>query len=261
MTVPGGTTDIPGNVVFDTASHITVQGCRFTRLGAVALEFRGDGVANVVRDSSIDDVSGGGIVIGSGARGHRVENTHIYHIGQEYHGSPAILISGTTDTVVAHNQINDVPHAGIVIYEGRGAQVLNNLVHDTMRVLADGGGIYLSGAQGTSYASGALIRGNVVRDTHTPYNFGLYTDYGAAWVTVVGNLVHRADKPVVLNVSPPMAHVAFLGNVWDADPGDPPDGVTLADNTILAERALDEDQTVADIVSGAGLLDGGSVPG
>ncbi|MDP9869732.1 MULTISPECIES: right-handed parallel beta-helix repeat-containing protein [Streptosporangium] len=252
VTIPGDSAAMPGNVIFENASRVTLEGCRFTRLGAVALEFRGDGTGNVLRDSVVDEVSGGGVVIGAGARRHRVENNHIHHVGRDYHGSPAVLLSGTRDTVVAHNQVNNVPHAGIVVYEGRGAQVLNNLVHDTMQVLADGGGIYLSGSQGTSHASGALVRGNVVRDTITPYNFGLYTDYGAAWVTVQGNLVHRADAPVVLNVSPPLEQVAFLGNFWDADPGDPPAGVTLAGNTTLPDGALGDDPAVADIVAGAG---------
>jgi parallel beta helix pectate lyase-like protein len=252
VTVPSGAAAMPGNVIFENASRITLEGCRFTRMGAVALEFRGDGADNLLRASVVDDVSGGGVAIDSGAR-HRIENNHVHHVGRDYHGSPAILLSGTRDAVVAHNQVNDVPHAGIVVYEGRGTQVLNNLVHDTMQVLADGGGIYLAGSQGASHASGALIRGNVVRDTVTPYNFGLYTDYGAAWVTVQGNVVRRADTPVVLNVSPPLEHVAFIGNFWDADPGDPPEGVTLADNTTLSQRALDDDPTVADIVAGAGL--------
>ncbi|MFD1933473.1 MULTISPECIES: right-handed parallel beta-helix repeat-containing protein [Nonomuraea] len=252
VTVPGDPAAMPGNVVFENASRVTLEGCRFTRLGAVALEFRGEGSDNVLRDSVVDEVCGGGVVIGSGARRHRLENNHVHHIGRDYHGSPAILLTGTRDTVVSHNRVNDAPHAGIVVYEGRGAQVLDNLVHDTMQVLADGGGIYLSGSQGVSYASGALIRGNVVRDTITPYNFGLYTDYGAAWVTVQGNVVHRADNPVVLNVSPPMEHVAFIGNVWDADPGDPPSGVSLYDNTTLPKEAFDDDPAVADIVAGAG---------
>ena len=253
VTVPGDAAAMPGNVIFENASRVTLEGCRFTRLGAVALEFRGNGAGNVLRDSVIDQVSGGGVVIGDGARDHEIQHTHIQHIGRDYRGSPAILLSGTRNTVVAHNQINDVPHAGIVVYSGRGAQVLHNLVHDTMQVLADGGGIYVAGSQGSSHASGALVRGNVVRDTITPYNFGLYTDYGAAWVTVAGNVVHRADTPVVLNVSPPLEHVAFIGNIWDADPGEPPAGVMLFDNTTLSEHALVDDPTVADIVAEAGV--------
>ncbi|MER5626932.1 hypothetical protein ABT061_38480 [Streptosporangium sp. NPDC002544] len=34
-----------------------------------------------------------------------------------------------------------------------------------------------------------MVRGNVVRDTLTPYDFALHTDYGAAWVTVEGDAV------------------------------------------------------------------------
>ncbi|MEV0699786.1 right-handed parallel beta-helix repeat-containing protein [Saccharopolyspora sp. NPDC050389] len=252
VVVPGDDSAMPGNVVFENSSRVVLEGCRFTRLGAVALEFRGDGEGNALRDSVIDEVAGGGLVIGEGARGHRIENNHIHHIGQDYSGSPAVLLSGTRDTVVAHNQVNDAPHAGIVVYEGHGTQVLNNLVHDTMKVLADGGGIYVSGSQGTSHADGALIRGNVVRDTITSYNFGLYTDYGAAWVTVQGNVVHRADSPVVMEVSPPLEHVAFIGNFWDADPGEPPEGVTLADNTTLPADAFADDPSVAGIMTAAG---------
>lgn len=252
VTVPGDSATIPANVVFEDASRVTLEGCRFTRLGAVAVEFRGEGADNAVLDGEIAEVSGGGLVIGEGARRHRIEDNHIHRVGLDYRGSPAVLLSGTRDTVVAHNQVNDVPHVGIVVYPGRGTQVLNNLIHDTMQVLADGGGIYVAGPQGDSHASGALVRGNVVRDTITRYNFGLYTDYGAAWVTVPGNAVYRSDAPVVLDVSPPLEHVAFIGNVWDADPGAAPEGVVLADNVTSAREAFD-DPRAADITAGAGL--------
>ncbi|MFF2848788.1 right-handed parallel beta-helix repeat-containing protein [Streptomyces sp. NPDC058001] len=252
VTVPGDNASMPGNLIFEDTSRVTLESCRFVRLGAVAVEFRGKGADNTVRDSEITEVAGGGLVIGEGARDHHVENNHIHHIGLDYRGSPAILVTGTRDTVIAHNQVNDVPHAGIVVYEGRGTQVVNNLVHDTMRVLADGGGIYVSGPQGDSHANGALIRGNVVRDTITPYNFGLYTDYGAAYVTVEANVVHRADAPVVLTVWPPLEHVVFLGNVWDADPGEAPDGVVLKDNTTLPAASFATDPRAVAITEAAG---------
>ncbi|TDQ47246.1 right-handed parallel beta-helix repeat-containing protein [Actinorugispora endophytica] len=253
VTVPGETTAIPGNVVFEDSSRVRLEGCRFTRLGAVALEFRGAGADNTVCDGEITEVSGGGLVVGEGACGHRVENNRVHRVGLDYRGSPAVLLSGTSDTTVAHNEVYDVPHAGIMVYPGRGTRVLDNLVHDTMLVLADGGGIYLSGAQGDRPSNGALVRGNVVRDTVTPYNFGLYTDYGASWVTVEGNAVYRADAPVALNVSPPLEHVVLTGNFWDADPGDAPEGVVLADNTTLPREAFDGDPRVAVIASRAGL--------
>jgi hypothetical protein len=51
---------------------------------------------------------------------------------------------------VAHNQINDVPHCGIVLNGGRnarGAHVVENLLFNTMKVLADGGGAGQSGSR------------------------------------------------------------------------------------------------------------------
>ncbi|ONI79890.1 hypothetical protein ALI144C_24485 [Actinosynnema sp. ALI-1.44] len=252
--VPADAASIPGALRFHGCSGITFDRCHLTRLGGVALEFQG-GAGNVVRDSVVDVIAGGGVVIGGGARDCRITDTHIHDIGLDYHGSPAILLAGTTGTVIAHNEIGNVPHAGIVVYDGTATHVLNNLVHDTMQVLADGGGIYIAGTQGTSHANGALIRGNVVRDTITPYNFALYTDYGASWVTVQGNVIHRNDKPVVLEVSPPLEQVVFVGNFWDSDPGTAPDAVTLADNTVLAEAEFATHDTVAAIVAAAGRRD------
>lgn len=251
VTVPGGEpATIPGGVLVEDCARVAFEGCRFTRAGGVAVEVRG-GADTVLSRCTVDDAAGGGVVVDGGAR-HRVEDSHVHHVGRDHRGSPAVLVTGTEDAVVARNLVEDVPHAGIVLYPARGTRVLANLVQRTMQVLADGGGIYLSGAQGDSHASGALVRGNVVRDTTTPYNVGLYTDYGAAWVVVAGNVVLRADTPVVLHVSPPLAHVAFVGNVWDADPGEPPEGVALADNTTLPAGAADDDPAVADVLAGAG---------
>lgn len=62
-----------------------------------------------------DDVSGGAVAIGgrgpagpAANRGNRVENNRVHHVARDYHGSPAILLTGTQDTTVAHNQVNDV---------------------------------------------------------------------------------------------------------------------------------------------------------
>ena len=136
-----------------------------------------------------------------------------------------------------------------------GTRITRNLVTGAMGVLADGGGIYLSGPQGSS-ENGAVISGNVIEDTRTPYNFGLYTDYGATWVTVEGNVVARADNTSVLHVYPPLEHVVYRGNFWDADPigsDAVPDGVTYEGNTTIADPA-ELDAATADIRARAGLL-------
>ncbi|MFC7101825.1 hypothetical protein ACFQQB_15955 [Nonomuraea rubra] len=96
----------------------------------------------------------------------------------------------------------------------------------------------------------------MIKDTRTPYNFGLYLDYGASGVIVEENVVMRADNTSVLHVGPPLENVVFRGNFWDADPlghDDPPSGVTYEGNvTIKDERELNA--ATEDIRSRAGLL-------
>ncbi|MGI5287155.1 right-handed parallel beta-helix repeat-containing protein [Nonomuraea polychroma] len=254
VTYPAASTSIPACVTFRDVAEVEIVGCRFTRLGAFGLGVSG-GAGVAVRGCDFDTLSGGGISVSDG-HDVTIEDTWVHDVGLEYSGSPGIAVSGARGCVVANNEIADVPHCGIVIGTGEGVRVLRNLTVDTMKVLADGGGIYLAGAQGASHENGALVQGNVIEDTRTPYNFGLYTDYGAAWVTVEGNVVTRADNTAVLAVAPPLENVIYRGNVWDADPvghDSPPRGVTYEGNvTFKDERELNA--AAAGIRSRAGLL-------
>ncbi|MER7130095.1 right-handed parallel beta-helix repeat-containing protein [Streptosporangium saharense] len=253
VTVPEESATVPACVVVENASGVRFEGCRFTRLGAAGLGVSGSEDVTV-RGCDFDTLSAGGIVVDD-SRSVLVEDNRIHRIGLEFSGAPGVALNGTTGCTLAHNHIADVPHCGIVVGPGTGTRVLNNLTTGTMRVLADGGGVYLAGPQGDSHDSGAVVRGNVIEDTRTPYNFGLYTDYGAAWVTVEENLVVRADSTAVLHVSPPLDNVVYRGNVWDADPigaDAPPPGVTYEGNVTFTD-GREPDSAVA-IRSGAGLL-------
>ncbi|WP_052230335.1 right-handed parallel beta-helix repeat-containing protein [Streptomyces sp. CT34] len=261
MTVPAEPRFLPAHVEFTAAVRVALRDNRFTRLGAGAIGLAGPGRDNAIVGNRIDDVSGSAVTVASGT-GTRIERNLIHHIGREYHGSPALWVMDAREVTVAHNEIHDVPYSGIVVTGGSRAarvRIVENLIHHTMTVLADGGGIYLNGRQGTSCTDGTLVRGNVVRDTVTRYNFGLYTDYGAAWVTVQGNVVHRSDAPIVLRVTPPLENVAFLDNFWDDRPAEadtPPSGVTLTGNTVLPkdgfEEALAADPAGAAVLASAG---------
>lgn len=253
VTYPTASVTIPASVRFEDTVGVRIEGCRFTRLGASGLSNSG-GEGFSVRGCDFDTLSAGGIVV-SGGRGTTIERNRVRQVGLEYSGSPGISVSGTRDCVVANNEITQVPHCGIVAGPGEGTRILRNLTVDTMQVLADGGGVYLSGVQGDSGRNGAVVRGNVIKDTRTPYNFGLYTDYGASWVIVEENVVMRADNTAVLHVGPPLENVVYRGNFWDADPlghDDPPSGVTYEGNvTITDERELNA--ATAGIQSRAGL--------
>ncbi|TDD09679.1 right-handed parallel beta-helix repeat-containing protein [Nonomuraea deserti] len=240
VTYPSTSVTIPACVTFDAAENATIEGCRFTRLGASGLGVTG-GAGLAVRRCAFDTLSGAGVEV-SGSRETSIEDNRVHRIGLEFSGAPGISVAGTRDCVVAHNEVSHVPHCGIVVGTGQGARILRNLTADTMEVLADGGGVYLSGPQGDSPDNQALVQGNVIKDTRTPYNFGLYTDYGASWVTVEGNVVLRADNTAVLEVGPPLENVVYRGNFWDQDPlghDNPPSGVTYGGNvTYKDEREL-----------------------
>ncbi|GAB3745102.1 right-handed parallel beta-helix repeat-containing protein [Amycolatopsis oliviviridis] len=258
--VPAEPVQLPANVDLVSVGRVTMADNHFTRLGAGALRIE-ESTDVEIRANVFDEISGSGLAVHTSTRVSLRDNL-VHHIGTEYRGSSAVLVVESEETTVAHNEIRDVPHNGIVITGGeraKGTQVISNLVERSMGKLMDGGGIYLSASQGSSFAGGTMVRGNVIRDVLTSYNFGLYTDYGAAWITVLGNIVHGADTPIVLQVGPPMENVAFVGNFWDVRPDgydDPPKTVTVAANTLLPKETFEEavlaDPAGADILARAG---------
>ncbi|WP_344860210.1 right-handed parallel beta-helix repeat-containing protein [Planomonospora alba] len=146
VTYPARSAAIPACVSFRDVAGVEIEGCRFTRLGAYGLGVSGgDGVT--VRGCDLDTLAGGGITV-SGGRDATIEDTWVHHAGLDYSGSPGISVRGVHGCVIASSEVADVPHCGIVAGPGTGVRVLRNLVADTMRVLADGGGVYVSGAAG-----------------------------------------------------------------------------------------------------------------
>ncbi|TDC83890.1 right-handed parallel beta-helix repeat-containing protein [Micromonospora sp. KC606] len=253
VTVPATPSAIPAGVMLTGSAGVEIEGCRFTRMGATGLGISG-GERVTVRGCDFDLLSAGAVTVVDAAE-VLIEENHVQHIGLDYSGSPGIAVTGTRDCAITHNEVADVPHCGIVVGPGAGSRVLHNHTVRTMGVLADGGGIYLAGPQGESAQNGAVVSGNVIEDTRTPYNFGLYTDYGAAWVTVENNVVVRADNTAILLVSPPLENVVYRGNFWDADPvgaAEPPEGVTYEDNRTLADEEALKAAT-AEIRDRAGL--------
>ncbi|MER5940810.1 right-handed parallel beta-helix repeat-containing protein [Streptomyces sp. NPDC001928] len=225
---------VPGNVAFRHAERIAFQGNRFVHLGAQGLRFSGDSSHNTVDGNVFTDISDGGVALGvlppettGTSRGNRVTDNWIHHTGADYHASSGIWDGGSRRTTIAHNQVDHVPYTGILSGPAEdvrglmsGNRIVGNRVFATNRLLADGGGIYLRGEQGTSYADGAVVSGNAVTDSaYGIWNVGIYTDDSSRWITVRDNAVHdyRAsiggcsedwgDRPV--------RDVRFHGNFWD----------------------------------------------
>lgn len=251
---------MPGHVSFRAAERISVEGNRFTHLGGQALVLAQAGSDNTVRGNVIEDVSGGGLELRGPGLDNRVVDNWVHQIGVDYRSSVAISVEGSPNATVAHNQVNDVPYTGIWGESPRGLEVANNLVFDAVSKVPDGGGIYLPSTQGTSFANGAVVRENVVRDSG---GVGIYTDVGADWVTLERNVIHGMDS-AVSGVQP--RRIQLIDNYWDDDepywwPEDTPtEGVRLAGNTLLQWAdplaACRAETDCARILAGAGLRDG-----
>jgi len=267
--------NVPGNVAFHGSDHIAIEGSRFEHLGAQALEFSNSSSDNVMRGNIVSDVSNGGITLGvlqpetDGInRDNVIADNWVHDIGVEYPGGVGIFAQMTQDTTIAHNQVNDTSYTGISFtgnYLGdtttRGARILDNNVFNTMKVLVDGGGIYSSGPQGSSFETGALVQGNVIHDTVMARNIGLYTDQANDWIRVLGNVVYRNDRTVGGCSAPTISHLLFEGNFWDdGEPlwaCGPIEDVSFVNNTVLPEAEFEQacasNATCAAIVADAGL--------
>lgn len=237
VTVPTKSANIPSCISLNETTGMRFEGCNFTRLGATALGTYG-GADLKLLGCRFDSLAASAITV-SGSRNTLINNNLIENVGLDYSGSPGIALLDTVDCTISYNHITKTSHCGIAAGPGRSTRIAHNFITHTMGVLADGGGIYIAGVQGDSDDNGAVIRGNVIEDTLTPYNFGLYTDYGGEWITIQDNVVMRADNTAVLHVSPPLKNVAYRGNFWDISPvgsNNVPKGVTFEDNSTLADE-------------------------
>ncbi|MGF0174614.1 right-handed parallel beta-helix repeat-containing protein [Streptomyces sp. Marseille-Q5077] len=225
---------VPGNVAFRTAERITFQGNRFVHLGAQGLEFSENSSHNTVDGNVFTDISDGGVVLGAlppetrgTDRGNRITGNRVHRTGADYHASSGIWDAGSRETTISHNQVDHVPYSGILSGPAEdvrglmsGNRIVGNRVFATNRLLADGGGIYLRGEQGTSYADGAVVSGNTVTDSaYGPWNVGIYTDDSSKWITVRDNAVH-SYRASIGGCSEdwgnrPVQNVRFHGNFWD----------------------------------------------
>lgn len=221
----------PGNIVINAGRGMHFEGCTFTALGGAGLDFSTGSQSNVVIGCRFDDISGNGIQVGgvskedhhpespqSIVKDNQIINNVITRVGAQYHDSVGIFAGYTEGTIITHNEIYDVPYTGISCGWGWGTpdvgynayvspvkwqtptsaknnRIEYNHIHDHMKVMQDGGGVYVLGSQ-----PGMIIRGNHVHDAKGSPG-GLYLDEAASHVEMTGNLSYRVEMPIWLHNS------------------------------------------------------------
>jgi hypothetical protein len=140
--------------------------------------------------------------------GITVSDNRIHDCGQIVFGGVGIWAGYTKFTTLSRNEVHHLPYTGISLGWSFFSKLTSmeyplielNHVHDVMRVLTDGGGIYVLG-----YQPGGVMRGNVVHEVWRNtaitgfFAHGLYLDEGSRFWLVEGNSVFENFHDLKLN--------------------------------------------------------------
>ena len=192
---------MPGNISFRTAKNIRFENDAFVHLGGVGLDIGYGSQNNIIIGNRFTDISGTAITLGEVnnaktndarqlVKNNQITNNYIHNVAAEYQGGVGIWLGYTQNSLVAHNELTNLPYTAISIGWGWGNadptvarenRITDNSIHDVMLTLDDGGGIYsLSSQPGNVYASNAIW--NVVKGS------GLYLDQKSRYITLENNI-------------------------------------------------------------------------
>jgi hypothetical protein len=216
----------PVSIECGYAEDCRFERCRFAHLNNSAIGFGAGCHSNAVTACLIEDIGGNGVVIGwrgtgrlqNGAEGNldadwadpadapvgnEVANCVIQRCGADSRGAVGVLAAFSEGTRVVHNWIHDLPYTGISVgYRWNTTPTTQarclvawNHIHDVMKKLADGGGIYTLGFQ-----PGTVFLGNLIHDVHrSAYahggapNNGFFIDEGSKGFLFESNVVHATS--------------------------------------------------------------------
>jgi hypothetical protein len=199
------------------AQGIAVEQCTFDALGGIGVSMYAGTKDSRIEGCGFRDIAANGIQIGDyhdfenpasenfsfpeDPRVHivgiRIANNYLTRCGAEYRSSCAIALAFVRDSVVAHNEIHNVPYSGMHIGWGweRAKRTLtgnlrieSNLVRNTMVELADGGCFYTLG-RSDDPSRPNIMTGNVARQAR--YGQGYYLDECSQFWQLSDNLAEQ----------------------------------------------------------------------
>ncbi|WP_433887842.1 IPT/TIG domain-containing protein [Streptomyces sp. CA-111067] len=208
-------------------THNLIEGNEFTQIASTALSLGCTydptptaTAASVIQDGCTPDpkaVAGDRVGTNEILDHTTVADNVIHAIGTDYRSACGITLLFSQHTTITHNDLYDLPYTGITagVIEGHvddadhpqnstninaDNTISDNLIHDVMQVLDDGGAVYMEGHQaqyayqpdGTldpraTLANGLHVTGNVAYNDGSQYN-AFYDDAGSEWISFSGNV-------------------------------------------------------------------------
>lgn len=141
---------------------------------------------------------------------NEITNCYVNNCAAVNHGAVGIFDAFSAGTKIRHNHVAEMPYTGISVgfrwneseTSQRDCKVEYNHIHDCMKMLADGGGIYTLG-----YQPGSVLRGNLIYNIKRSVyahggapNNGIFFDQGTKAFLVEGQIIYdTAGKPIRFN--------------------------------------------------------------
>jgi len=214
-----GWKEVPAAVKAEWAENCTFENCSFENLGTSGLWFSTGCKSCSVKNADFYDISANGIMIGEGrdrfidgevwwkvapeqvALGNTIENCIIEKCGTQFFGAIGIWCGFTAETTIRNNELSDLPYSGISIgWEWspiptpcRNNVIDGNHIHHILKILSDGGGIYMLGLQPESKLVNNHIHDVKVNAGRAESN-GMFLDEGITDVIVENNLIYNIAK-------------------------------------------------------------------
>ncbi len=207
-----GRVPVPAAVLIERSKGVQFVGCTFRHLGGSGLWFR-----QACNDCSaercvFEDISANGVMIGEAngaSQPDRAETStrvalrdcEVKYCGVQLPGSVGIWVGMANHVKLTGSHLHDLPYTGISVGWMWNPQptgchhnlIAGNHIHDIMRVLSDGGGVYTLGRQ-----PGTVIRGNTIHDimpnAGRAESNGMFLDEGSTGLLIEGNTIYRVAR-------------------------------------------------------------------
>ena len=186
------------------ARDITFRDGDWRHLGAGGLDMSGGTSDSTVERSTFTDLSGGAVFVGdtksrpedkrSRSRDNVVRRNEITHVAREFRDNVGIFGGYNDGLAIDHNTVTHLPYTAISVGWGwdfvgdkdvqRDVVVSHNRIHDHMRTLRDGAGIYTQGQ-----SPGSKVYANDIDTAKSPTGNGIYHDERSRHWTTQNNVV------------------------------------------------------------------------
>ncbi len=239
---------IPAAVQLANADKVEIRSCTVRQTGAHGIAAIKDVVSNCsISGNLVADTAAGGIYLllnDEKSTGNVVTDNTVEYIGMCYSDGCGIVVARTPDVAILHNEIRHVRYTGISTgwsWDDKDGTAKNhdvgyNLIHKTMGLHDDGGGIYTLGK-----IPGMKIHDNYIHNiVRSKFSggwgiCGIYLDNGSCFKLVQDNVIENVEAAFFSGNKP------NYSNTFDRNYHNGPLAKQLAKENIVTNNTMVQD--------------------